>query len=77
MYPVGPGSNLITLLEVDLRTRILIADDHPIFRSGLKAELSRHADFEIAGEAVDGHGGTLSAPCRRSGYSCWAIFSTS
>ena len=54
MYPVGPGSNLITLLEVDLRTRILIADDHPIFRSGLKTELSRHADFEIVGEAVDG-----------------------
>jgi DNA-binding NarL/FixJ family response regulator len=54
MYSVGPGSNLITLLEVDLRTRILIADDHPIFRSGLKTELSRHTDFEIAGEAVDG-----------------------
>jgi two-component system response regulator DegU len=41
-------------LEADLRTRILIADDHPIFRSGLKAELSRHTDFEIVGEAVDG-----------------------
>lgn len=39
---------------MDLRTRILIADDHPIFRSGLRAELSRHPDFEIAGEAVDG-----------------------
>ena len=39
---------------MELRTRILIADDHPIFRSGLKAELSRHADFEITGEAVDG-----------------------
>ena len=37
-----------------MRTRILIADDHPIFRSGLKTELSRHADFEITGEAVDG-----------------------
>lgn len=37
-----------------MRTRILIADDHPIFRSGLKTELSRHADFEIADEAIDG-----------------------
>jgi DNA-binding NarL/FixJ family response regulator len=41
-------------LEVELRTRILIADDHPIFRSGLKTELSRHADLEVIGEAVDG-----------------------
>jgi DNA-binding NarL/FixJ family response regulator len=39
-------------LEVDLKTRVLIADDHPIVRSGLRTELSRHADFEIAGEAI-------------------------
>ncbi len=37
-----------------MKTRVLIADDHPIVRSGLKTELSRHADFEITGEAING-----------------------
>jgi DNA-binding NarL/FixJ family response regulator len=32
--------------------RVLIADDHPIVRSGIRAELTRHADLEIAGEAL-------------------------
>ncbi len=35
-----------------METRVLIADDHPIVRSGIRAELARHADLEIAGEAV-------------------------
>jgi len=39
-------------LEVVLKTRVLIADDHPIVRSGIRAELDRHADFEVIGEAV-------------------------
>jgi DNA-binding NarL/FixJ family response regulator len=34
--------------------RILIADDHPIVRSGIRAELSRHADLEVVGEATNG-----------------------
>lgn len=34
--------------------RILIADDHPIVRDGLKKLLSQEPDFEIAGEASDG-----------------------
>ena len=34
--------------------RILIADDHPIFRDGLKQLLSTEKDFEVVGEA--GHG---------------------
>lgn len=34
--------------------RILIADDHPIFRRGLRALLEAEPDFEIAGEAADG-----------------------
>lgn len=34
--------------------RILLVDDHTLFRSGLKALLSRQADFEIVGEASDG-----------------------
>lgn len=34
--------------------RILLIDDHTLFRSGLKALLSRQPDFEIVGEASDG-----------------------
>ena len=34
--------------------RILLVDDHTLFRSGLKALLSRQNDFEIVGEASDG-----------------------
>jgi DNA-binding NarL/FixJ family response regulator len=35
--------------------RVLIADDHPIVRSGIRNELSNHQDIEIVGEAVDGN----------------------
>lgn len=34
--------------------RILLVDDHTLFRSGLKALLSRQTDFEVVGEASDG-----------------------
>jgi two-component system nitrate/nitrite response regulator NarL len=34
--------------------RILIADDHPIFRDGLKRLLQAEPDFEVIGEAADG-----------------------
>ena len=36
------------------RIRILIADDHTIFRDGLRRLLDLQADFEIVGEAKDG-----------------------
>jgi two-component system, NarL family, response regulator DegU len=34
--------------------RVLIADDHPVVRSGIRNELSAHPDIEVAGEAVNG-----------------------
>jgi two-component system, NarL family, nitrate/nitrite response regulator NarL len=34
--------------------RILIADDHPIFRNGLKRLLESERDFKVVGEACDG-----------------------
>lgn len=34
--------------------RILIADDHPMFRFGLRALLSTEADIEVLGEATNG-----------------------
>ena len=35
--------------------RVLIADDHPIFRAGLKEVLSKDPDLESVGEADDGN----------------------
>jgi len=34
--------------------RILLVDDHTLFRSGIKALLQRQDDFEVVGEAGDG-----------------------
>ncbi|MFV2028741.1 response regulator [Neisseria sp. S1] len=37
--------------------KIALIDDHTLFRSGIKALLSRQNDFEIVGEAADGLAG--------------------
>ncbi len=34
--------------------RILLIDDHTLFRSGMKLLLNRQADFEVVAEAADG-----------------------
>jgi DNA-binding NarL/FixJ family response regulator len=36
------------------RIRVLIADDHPVVRSGLGAVISQQAEMELAAEAKDG-----------------------
>jgi DNA-binding NarL/FixJ family response regulator len=35
-------------------TRILIADDHPLYRTGLRESLAGEDDFEVVAEAADG-----------------------
>jgi len=35
--------------------RIVIAEDHTILREGLRSLLSTHSEFEVVGEAKDGH----------------------
>ncbi len=41
--------------------RVLLVDDHTLFRSGIKALLLREPDFEIVGEAGDGAEGVKRA----------------
>jgi DNA-binding NarL/FixJ family response regulator len=35
--------------------RVLLADDHPLIRAGLRAGLAAEPDFALVGEAADGH----------------------
>lgn len=41
--------------------RILLVDDHTLFRSGIRLLLQRNPDFEIVGEAADGLEGVKRA----------------
>jgi DNA-binding NarL/FixJ family response regulator len=41
-------------MPVPLVTNVLIADDHPVFRQGLRQVLSREADLRVVAEASDG-----------------------
>src|SRR4029450_12747463 len=36
------------------KLRVLIADDHPLFRDGMRGLLSTQPDIEVAGEATTG-----------------------
>jgi two-component system response regulator NreC len=37
-----------------MKTRVLIVDDHQVFRDGLKLVINNQADMEVVGEAQDG-----------------------
>ena len=43
--------------------RILLADDHGLFRDGLRTLLRQQADMEVVGEAIDGPA-AVEAACR-------------
>lgn len=43
------------------KLRVLLVDDHQLFRSGVKALLSRQPDIEVVGEAADGLDGVQQA----------------
>jgi len=44
--------------------RILIADDHAVFRAGLRALLEKEQDMRIVAEAADGFEAAREAACR-------------
>src|SRR5947209_849731 len=50
--PISPGTE--DKEKKKTTVRIVIADDHPIVRDGLKKLLQLEDDFEIVGEAGDG-----------------------
>jgi DNA-binding NarL/FixJ family response regulator len=41
-------------MATPLKTRVLLADDHEVVRSGLRAVLDEEADIEVVAEAADG-----------------------
>ena len=41
--------------------RVLLVDDHTLFRSGLKALLQKHSEFAVVGEAGDSLEGVKQA----------------
>ena len=45
-------------------SRIVTADDHPLFRSAIRQTLESHSDFEVVGEAANGR--EALELCRRS-----------
>jgi DNA-binding NarL/FixJ family response regulator len=49
LQPVRTG-----IQEPQMKTRILLADDHQIVRQGLRSLLDQHPDMEVVGEAEDG-----------------------
>src|ERR687893_2629297 len=39
---------------MEVAIRVLIADDHPLYREGMRGRLDRAADVEVVGEAANG-----------------------
>ena len=39
------------------KTRLIIIDDHPLFREGIKTILSRKSDYKVVGETSTGREG--------------------
>ena len=40
--------------KINMKTKVLLADDHGIVREGFKALIEKQSDFEVVGEVADG-----------------------
>ena len=54
VLPESEPPSKTVVAKADELIRILIADDHPIFRDGLRKLLTLEEDFRVVGEARDG-----------------------
>jgi hypothetical protein len=54
--------------------RIVIADDHPIFRDGLRRLLEAEPDLKVMGEASDGAEAVRSGAAIEARHSCCWIW---
>ena len=43
------------MMSMDEKLRVLIVDDHALFRRGLQMVLKQESDIDVVGEAADGH----------------------
>ena len=59
--PKPPGA----AAKPDGKIRILLVDDHPVVREGIRICLARHPRLEIVGEATDGHEAIAQAQALR------------
>src|ERR1700683_1972891 len=50
----GPCARSPLTVPTPLKTRVLLADDHAVVRSGLRAVLEAEPDIEVVAEAQDG-----------------------
>jgi DNA-binding NarL/FixJ family response regulator len=48
-----------------LATRVLIVDDHPVVRDGLRGIFAAEPEFEVVGEAANGHDAVVQAQALR------------
>jgi DNA-binding NarL/FixJ family response regulator len=54
VFGAGDGKQVTFLNETNERFGILVVDDHPVMRDGLRAVIELEFDMEITGEAADG-----------------------
>jgi DNA-binding NarL/FixJ family response regulator len=51
----GGDRHLAAVRAQSVPLRVLVADDHPLFRRGIVRAIERRPGLELAGEAVNGH----------------------